>query len=65
MNEESIQENKVSDDQMSMAIVNLQAMLQIEDIDQVIKLLQDNNWDESQAASAHMAQQMSRGPDPG
>ena len=40
---------------MSMAIVNLQAMLQIEDIDQVIRLLEENNWDESQAASAHMA----------
>lgn len=41
---------------MSMAIVNLQAMLNIEDIDKVIKLLEENNWDESQAASAHFAQ---------
>jgi len=32
---------------MSMSIVNLQAMLNIEDIDQVIQLLKQNNWDES------------------
>ena len=31
---------KPSDDKMSMAIMNLQAMLNIEDIDAVIKLLE-------------------------
>ena len=44
---------------MSMSIVNLSAMLNIEDIDQVIQLLKQNNWDESQAANAFYAQQMS------
>jgi hypothetical protein len=41
---------------MSMAIMNLQAMLNIDDIDKVISLLEQNNWDEGQAASAHFAQ---------
>lgn len=52
-----------------MAIVNLQAMLNLEDVDQVIALLQQNNWDESvmaisslshfqAAASAFYAQEM-------
>jgi len=46
---------------MGMAIMNVQAMLNIEDIDKVIQLLEQNNWDESQAASAHYAQQMAGG----
>ena len=33
-------------------------MLNIEDLDKVIKLLEENNWDESQAANAYMAKQM-------
>ena len=44
-----------------MAIVNLQAMLNIEDISKVIELLEENGWDESQAASAFFAQQMAGG----
>ncbi len=47
---------------MSMAICNLQAMLDIEDLDQVIKLLEQNNWDEGQAANAYFAQQVAHGP---
>ena len=42
---------------MGMAIMNLQAMLGIDDIDVVIRLLEQNDWDESQAANAHFAQQ--------
>jgi hypothetical protein len=30
-----------------MAIVNLQAILNIEDVDKIIELLEHNNWDES------------------
>ena len=48
--------NQPSDEQMSMSIVNLQAMLNIEDLDQVIELLKQNNWDESSAANAFYAQ---------
>ena len=33
-------------------------MLNIDDIDKVIQLLEQNGWDESQAANAHFAQQM-------
>jgi len=35
--------------------MNLQAMLNIEDIDKVIQLLEQNDWDESQAANAFFA----------
>jgi len=35
------------DAKKSMAIVNLQAMLGEDDVDKVIKLLQENNWDET------------------
>ena len=55
------QGSKPSDEKMGMAIMNVQAMLNIEDIDKVIQLLEQNNWDESQAASAHYAQQMAGG----
>jgi hypothetical protein len=48
-------QKQVSDEDKSLAIVNLQAMLNIEDIGKVIELLEENNWDESQAASAHFA----------
>ena len=41
--------------------MNLFAMLNIEDLDKVIKLLEDNNWDERAAANAYMAQQMAGG----
>ena len=50
-----------NDEKMGMAVMNLSAMLNIEDLDQVIKLLEENNWDETQAASAHFAQQMAGG----
>ena len=36
----------VSDDARSMAIMNLQAILDIEDLDKVIRLLEQNDWDE-------------------
>ena len=39
-----------------MAVMNLSAMLNIEDLDRVIKLLEENDWDESKAANAFMAQ---------
>lgn len=42
---------------MSLAIENLKAMLNTEDVDLLIELLQDNDWDESLAASAFMARQ--------
>jgi hypothetical protein len=38
-----------------MAIENLRVMLNTEDVDLLIELLQENDWDESQAASAFMA----------
>jgi hypothetical protein len=41
---------------MSMAIENLRVMLATEDVDLVIQLLSDNNWDESAAASHYYAQ---------
>lgn len=47
---------------MGMAVMNLSAMLNIDDLDRVIKLLEENNWDESQAANAYMAQQVAGGP---
>ena len=54
------QSNK-TDDEKSLAIVNLQAMLNIEDIGKVIELLEQNGFDESQAASAYFAEQMAGG----
>lgn len=36
-----------TDDEKSLAIVNLQAMLNIEDIGKVIELLEQNGYDES------------------
>ena len=44
-----------------MAVMNLSAMLGIDDLDKVIALLKENNWDEAQAANAHFAQQMAGG----
>ncbi|CDW77100.1 fas-associated factor 1 [Stylonychia lemnae] len=41
-----------------MAILNLQAILNVDDVDIVIKLLEQNNWDETTAASAFYAQQI-------
>eukprot|EP00347_Sterkiella_histriomuscorum_P016338 403353573 len=46
------------DERKSMAIVNLQAMLNLEDVDKIIGLLEQNNWDEAQAAIAFYAQEM-------
>ena len=40
---------------MAISIENLRAILQIEDIDLIIKLLEQNDWDETRAASAHMS----------
>ena len=45
-----------TDEEMSMAVTNLQAIINIEEIDLIIQLLEQNNWDESQAASAFLAQ---------
>ena len=50
-----------TDDEKSMAIVNLQAMLNTDDIEKVIELLEQNGYDESLAASAFFAQQMAGG----
>ena len=36
-------------------------MLNIDDIDIVIKLLEDHNWDVSQAANSYYASQFARG----
>jgi len=44
-----------TDEEMSMAIINLQTIIGVEDMDVAIRLLEQNNWDESQAASAYMA----------
>lgn len=44
-----------------MAIMNLQAMLDIDDMDKIIQLLEQNGWDEAQAANAHFAQQVASG----
>lgn len=52
---------QANDEKMGMAVMNLSAMLNIEDLDRVIKLLEENNWDESQAANAYMAQQVASG----
>lgn len=48
---------KPSDDKMSLAIINLQAMLGTDDIDLVIRLLEENAWDETSAANAFFAQE--------
>jgi hypothetical protein len=37
----------MDDEKRTHSIVNLQAILNIDDMDVVIKLLQENNWDES------------------
>jgi hypothetical protein len=49
MNEKT--NKQLSNEEMSMAIINLQAMLNIEDIDILIKLLENHNWDVSLAAN--------------
>jgi hypothetical protein len=36
----------MDDEKRTFSIVNLQAILNIDDMDVVIKLLQENNWDE-------------------
>ena len=46
-----------SDAELSVAIDNLQVMLDTQDTDLVIQLLQDNDWDESKAANAFYAHQ--------
>lgn len=45
----------MDDERKSLAIMNLQAILNLEDMDLVIQLLEQNNWDESAAASAYYA----------
>ena len=45
-NEQLLGNQRPSDDKMSMAIMNLQAMINIDDIDKIIQLLEQNNWDE-------------------
>ena len=51
------QQNEKSDAEMSLAIENLSAILDTQDVDQVIELLQESNWDESKAAQAFYAKQ--------
>lgn len=46
-----------SDAEMSLAIENLCAMLDTQDVDKVIALLQENNWDEAKAAQGFYAKQ--------
>jgi len=46
-----------SDAEMSIAVENLSIILGLDDVDKVIELLQQNNWDESQAAQAYYARQ--------
>lgn len=55
-----VDQHTKSDAEMSVAIENLRAMLDCEDIDLIIELLSTNNWDESLAASAFYARQMSQ-----
>ena len=42
--------------------MNLQAMMDTDDLDKVIRLLEQNNWDEGQAFSTYMAQQAANAP---
>ena len=51
-----------SDAEMSMAIDNLCVMLDTQNVDQVIELLEQNNWDEANAANAYYAKQAQRMP---
>ena len=51
-----------TDAEMSMAIDNLCAILNTQDVDQVIELLQSNNWDEANAAQAYYANQAQNMP---
>ena len=49
--------NYIDDDERkSMAIVNLQAILNIEDVDRIIELLEQNNWDETVIKTSHFNQ---------
>jgi hypothetical protein len=52
-------ENKraITDDEKSMAVINLQAMLDTDDIGMVLQLLEENNFDESAAAGAFYSKQ--------
>jgi protein subunit release factor A len=45
------QGNRPSDEQITLALINLQAMLNIDDMDKLISLLEQNDWDESKAAN--------------
>ena len=49
--------NNKTDEEMSMSIDNLSAMLNEQDVDVIIKLLQENDWNEQAAAAAFYAQQ--------
>ena len=42
----------MEEDKKSLAIVNLQAMTGSDDIDKIIRMLEENDWDESKAANA-------------
>lgn len=54
---ESQTPHQKSDAEMSMAVDNLCAMLDTHEVDVIIELLQQNNWDESAAAQAFYAKQ--------
>jgi hypothetical protein len=50
--------HRPSDEQITIAVMNLQAMLNIDDMDKLLQLLEQNDWDESKAANHFLAQQM-------
>ena len=37
----------MDDEKKSMAVMNLSAMLDLDDVDKVLHLLENNNWDEA------------------
>ena len=47
-----VENKEKSDDEKSMAVINLQAMLDTEDYAMVLQLLEENGFDESKAAGA-------------
>ena len=51
-------QNEMTDDKKSLAVINLQAMLNIEDMSKIFELLEQNDWDESKAAGAFFSRQM-------
>ena len=52
-----VENKEKSDDEKSMAVINLQAMLDTEDYAMVLQLLEENGFDESKAAGAFYSKQ--------